>query len=80
MTIKRTQQRPGLKLANKCLGPYKIIKVLHDNRYIGRKMGDHESPWETSITADYVKSWAREIDNSLCDEELCELELQDSNN
>jgi len=27
MAIKRTQQRPELKLANKCLGPYKIISL-----------------------------------------------------
>jgi len=74
MAIKRTQQRPGLKLASKCLGPYKIAKVLRNNRYIVRKMGHHESPWETSITADYVKPWARETDNSLDDEKSCKLQ------
>jgi hypothetical protein len=41
-------------------------------------MGNHEDPWETSSAADYVKPWAS--DNSLGDEEPCELELQDNNN
>jgi len=31
VAIKRTQQRPGLKLANKYLGPYRIIKALRNN-------------------------------------------------
>jgi len=38
------------------------------------------SPWETSTAANYVKSWASEIDNSLGDEKPCESELQDNNN
>ncbi|KAH0948747.1 hypothetical protein HN011_000990 [Eciton burchellii] len=42
--IKDTQQGPELKLANKYLGPYKIIKVLRNNQYVVRKMGDHEGP------------------------------------
>jgi hypothetical protein len=43
-------------------------------------MGDYESSWMTSNVADYVKPWVSEIDNSLDDEEPCELELQDSSN
>jgi hypothetical protein len=70
VAIKRTQQGQGLKLANKYLGPYEIVKVLRSNRYIVRKVGDHEGPWETSIAADYVKLWASEVDNPLNDEEL----------
>jgi hypothetical protein len=42
-------------LANKYLGPYEIVKVLCNNRYVVRKVGDHEGPWETSTAADYVK-------------------------
>jgi len=67
VAIKRTQQEPGLKLANKYLG---IVKVLRNNRYVVRKVGDHDGPWETSTAADYVKPWAREIDNPLDNEEL----------
>jgi len=64
------QQGPGLKLANKYLGPYEIVKILRNNRYVVRKVGDHEGPWETSTAADYVKLWASEIDNPLDNEEL----------
>jgi hypothetical protein len=58
VAIKRTQQEPRLKLTNKYHGSYKIIKVSRNNRYVVRKMGDHEGPWETSIAADYIKPWA----------------------
>jgi len=70
VAIKRMQQGPGLKLASKYLGPYEIAKVLRNNRYVVRKVGDHEGPWETSTAADYVKPWASEIDNPLDGEEL----------
>ncbi|KAH0949881.1 hypothetical protein HN011_002359 [Eciton burchellii] len=72
VTIKHTQQEPGLKLANKYLDPYEIVKILRNNRYIVRKVGDHEGPWETSTAADYIKPWANEIDNALDKEELGE--------
>jgi hypothetical protein len=72
VAIKRTQQRPGLKLANKYLGPYEIVKILRNNRYIVRKVGNHEGPWETSTAADYIKPWASEINNALDKEELRE--------
>jgi len=42
VAIKRTQQGPGLKLASKYLGPYEIVKVLHNNRYVVRKVDDHD--------------------------------------
>jgi hypothetical protein len=72
VAIKRTKQRPGLKLANKYLGPYEIVKILRNNRYIVRKVGDHEGSWETATAADYIKPWANEIDNALDREELKE--------
>ncbi|KAH0947462.1 hypothetical protein HN011_006867 [Eciton burchellii] len=76
VAIKRTQQGPGFNLANKYLGPYEIVKILRNNRYIVRKVGDHEGPWETSTAADYIKPWAKEIyqriDNALDREELKE--------
>jgi len=44
VAIKHTQQGPGLELANKYLGLYRIIKVLRNNWYVVRKVEDHESP------------------------------------
>jgi hypothetical protein len=44
VAIKRTQQGPGLKLANKYLDPYEIVRILRNNRYIIRKVGDHKGP------------------------------------
>jgi hypothetical protein len=72
VAIKHTQQEPGLKLANKYLRPYEIVKILYNNRYIVRKVSDHEGPWETSTAADYIKPWASEIDSPLDKEELRE--------
>jgi hypothetical protein len=40
--IKCIQQGVGLKLTSKYLGPYKIVKVLRNNRYVVRKMSAHE--------------------------------------
>jgi len=60
-----------MKLGSKYLGPYEIIKILRNNRYVVRKVG-HEGPWETSTAADYIKPWASESDNLLNDEELCD--------
>ena len=57
VAIKRTQLGPGLKCAAKFLGPYQVIKVLRNDRYVVRKIGDHEGPTETSTSADYIKPW-----------------------
>lgn len=57
MAIKRTQLGPGLKLANKYLGPYSIVKVLRNDCYIVQKIGEHEGPSKTSTSADYMKPW-----------------------
>lgn len=57
VAIKRTQQVPGLKLASKYLGPYKIAKVLRNNRYLVDKVGIHEGPQQTSTAADFMKLW-----------------------
>jgi len=43
---------------------------LRNNRYVVRKVDEHEDPWKTSTAADYVKPWASEIDNPLDNEEL----------
>jgi len=65
-----------LKLANKYLGPYRIVKALRNNRYVVRKIGDHEGPWETSTAADYMKPWANETNDSSDDEETCGSEME----
>lgn len=44
VAIKRTQQGPGLKLCAKYFGPYRINKVLRNDRYVVEKVGDHEGP------------------------------------
>jgi len=60
VAIKRTQ--PGAKFANKYLGPYQIIQVLRNNRYVVQREGEHEGPYKTSTAADYMKPWIREFD------------------
>ena len=61
VAIKRTQQGPGLKLAHKFLGPYEITKVLRNQRYNVRKIGEQEGPLVTMTSADFMKPW---IDNT----------------
>lgn len=57
VAIKRTQQGPGLKFAHKYFGPYEIIKVLRNDRYVVQKVGEHEGPRRTSTAADAIKPW-----------------------
>lgn len=38
----KPQQRFGLKITNKFLGPYQIIQVLRNDRYTVRREGEHE--------------------------------------
>jgi len=54
---RRTQQGPGLKLA---LGSYEVIKALRNDCYILHKVGEHEGPYQTSSTADFMKPWIDE--------------------
>lgn len=76
VAIKRTQRGPGLKLANKFLGPYKIIRVLRNNRYIVQREGNHEGPYETSTSSDNIKPWisADELDDEFNSETVNEHE------
>jgi len=60
VAIRRTQQGPGLKLAHKYLGPYEVTKALRNDRYILRKVGEHEGPYQTSSAADFMKPWIDE--------------------
>jgi len=57
VAIKRTQLGPGLKFRDKFLGPYKVIKGLRNDGYIVSKVGHHEGPQETSTSADHMKRW-----------------------
>jgi len=57
VAIKRTQLGPGLKLANKYLGPYNIVKALRNDRYVVQRIGEHEGPLKTSTSADHMKPW-----------------------
>lgn len=70
MAIRRTQRGPGLKLASKYFGPYEIMKVLRNHRYILRKIGEHEGPSQTSSAADFIKPWVSDEDY---DEEIPEI-------
>jgi len=68
VAIKRTQLGPGLKLANKYLGPYSVIKVLRNDRYIVQKIGEHEGPFRTSTSADHMKPWIDSLSDDTEDE------------
>lgn len=62
VAIKRMQKGPHLKLAHKYFGPYEIIKVLRNHRYLLRKVGESKGPIRTSSADDYMKSWIRDDD------------------
>ncbi|KYN27495.1 hypothetical protein ALC57_03115, partial [Trachymyrmex cornetzi] len=57
VAIKRTQFGPGLKFRNKFLGPYRVVRVMRNDRYTVEKIGEHEGPQETSTSADHMKPW-----------------------
>lgn len=60
VAIRRMQQAPGLKLASRYLGPYRIVKVLRNNHYLVHKVGENEEPRQTSTAADFMKLWLDE--------------------
>ena len=62
VAVKRTQRGPHLKLAHKYLGPYEIIKVLRNHRYLLRKVGEGNGPIQTSSAANYMKPWIQDDD------------------
>ncbi|XP_012249076.1 uncharacterized protein LOC105682000 [Bombus impatiens] len=62
VAIERTQGGPGLKLHPKFLGPYRVVKVLRNDRYIVQREGEHEGPRTTSTAADHMKWWS--VDDS----------------
>jgi len=61
VAIKRTQQQPGLKLAARFLGPYKVMRVLRNNRYLVQREGGYEGPYTTSTSSDNMKPWLPDV-------------------
>ena len=57
VAIKRTQKGTGLKLHPEFFGPYKIISLLRNDRYLVEKVGEHDGPHRTSTSADHMKKW-----------------------
>lgn len=78
VAIRRTQYGPGLKFAHKYLGPYEVIKVLRNDRFVVRKIGEREGPLQTSSSADSMKPWAYDDDTEdEMDEHLGRMSGQD---
>ena len=50
-------ERTRLKLHPEFFGPYKIISVLRNDRYLVEKIGEHDGPHRTSTSADHMKKW-----------------------
>lgn len=57
VAVKRTQSAPGLKFCAKYLGPYRVKRVLRNDRYIVEKVGEGEGARRTSTAADHMKKW-----------------------
>lgn len=68
VAIRRSQMGPGLKLAIKFFGPYRVVKVKQNDRYSVEKADDAvEGPQKTSCAADGMKPWtgfADDLDDS----------------
>lgn len=69
VAIKRTQRGPGMKLSGKFLGPYEIIRVLRNHRYVVQKIGESEGPSRTTTSADYMKPWVSEDDHDYSEDD-----------
>lgn len=53
--IKRTQFGTGLKIKGNFLGPYRVMKVLVNDRYEVEKIGSGEGPVKTTVSSDHMK-------------------------
>ncbi|XP_043264236.1 uncharacterized protein LOC122404367 [Colletes gigas] len=69
VAIKRTQYGPGLKFASKFLGPYRVERILRNDRFIVCKVGEHEGPQQTSTLAEHMKPWVNEASDISSGEE-----------
>lgn len=68
VAIMRTQFGPGLKLRAKFQGPYKVTRVMRNDRYSVMKIGEHEGPAVTTTSADHMKPWLDNTDEIFNDE------------
>lgn len=57
VAIKCTQLGPGLKLAIRFLGPYRVTRCDQHDRYAVEKVGNGEGPSKTTTSADLMKPW-----------------------
>ena len=83
VAIKRTQLGPGLKLAIKFLGPYKVMKINENERYEVERIGDGEGPGATSTGADLMKPWrgfADDLEPDDYDDSGCEADEDGDDN
>lgn len=60
VVIKRTQLGPKLKIHYRFLRLYLIKKVLHNDRYMVKKVEDHKGPQYTTASGDYLKQWSQD--------------------
>lgn len=79
VTIKRTQFRTGLKLYPKYLGPYKVVTVFRKDRYQVEKVGAGEGPIRTSSSADHMKPWTTNAEETDEDSD-CESSVEGPDN
>lgn len=49
--------RCSSKFSSKLLGPYEVVKVLREDRYVILKIDEHERLKITSTSADHMKRW-----------------------
>ena len=63
VTIVRIQWGPGLKLAIRSFGPYRITKVKENDRYDVEKVGDGDGPIHTNTEAEDITPWRGHVDD-----------------
>jgi len=57
--------------------PYKVTRVLRNDRYLVQREGAHEGPYTTSTFSDNMKPWLPNLfDEFISDEELCIFEVE----
>jgi hypothetical protein len=64
ISIKRTQCGGGLKFVAKYFNPYKIKRVLRNNRYIVKKIGQAKGTHMICIVVNYMKSWSNILEDN----------------
>lgn len=64
MAIKKTQFSVGAKVQPSYLGPYEVVRVMRNDRYVLQKVGDGPGPISMTSAADFMKSWAEYTESS----------------